>query len=414
MASLHDGIAKLGEGNPVYTAYQHRLEEVNSTLAQLQASETTLYLPVLIQSNEKEVTVTYAGGEMGSVVRDAVMKVVQKATGTQPHVAVSDFTQIIRGGRCTGDLSTLLAAELRKEQYQLLADCGVQVKIFETVQRPNDVLAEQYAVTVVETPGSGDGQRMPAVAEPDRKPAKMVPREIDVRKYNTLEKIRTGDFPGIPAFDKDDIRWGMLEKIIEILPEPECVNYLGLEGPRFGSYIALSELLHINAKNSLVAEHDHDTYRMMEELVRHADSIEGGQIFKGLRLHEGKVARALTEHSGLRFDVANLDYMGSLSKEKYDSWHKLFVGRMFANEAVMFITVSNHERDRERIKSGANYLPKEHGYGTDDQEQVIHGLLTDLATRNDYKLRKLGSEEYMSRQTPMLFMAYKVERLHRV
>ena len=86
---------------------------------------------------------------------------------------------------------------------------------------------------------------------------------------------------------------------------------------------------------------------------------------------------------------------------------------MFMNNAVLYITLNNHERDKERLRSGSNTLPDEfkNGFGTDDQRMIVNRFLEELASENNRKITEISAKEYKSKKTPMLHMSYKIERL---
>ncbi|MBW2995110.1 hypothetical protein KY312_02055 [Candidatus Woesearchaeota archaeon] len=232
------------------------------------------------------------------------------------------------------------------------------------------------------------------------------------KDYNTLDKIKNAKFEEFPVYPKQSIRDEMLLEMIDNLRELENIRYLGLEGPNFGSYIELADAVTVDRPNSVIAENNKRAYRMIESIVRNAGRIEGGQIFKDLNLFYGDLSDAVDQYRGKRFNFVNLDYMGSFSKEKMHTMGKLFENSMFMDNAVLYITLSNHERDKERLKRGSNNLPDEfkNGFGTGDQHKIVGDYLRNLASMTGYTIHEINCREYKSKKTPMLFMSYRIEK----
>jgi hypothetical protein len=236
------------------------------------------------------------------------------------------------------------------------------------------------------------------------------------RDYNSLKLIQKAKFDRAYQYnsEKQKIRDEMLEEMIAYLSDPEHICYLGLEGPNFGSYINLTALTQVDPKKSLVAEYDKKAFFTMDCIVRNWGKIEGGKVFKGLNVHFGNLSESLDFHLDKKFNFLNLDYMGSFSKEKVETLDKLFKHNLLMDEAVLYITLSNHERDREKLKNGYSGLPdkyKNGGFGTGDQHKIVKTYLEKLAAENGRKITEINTKEYKSKKTPMLFMSYKVERM---
>jgi len=233
-----------------------------------------------------------------------------------------------------------------------------------------------------------------------------------VREFDTLEKIKNAQFGEFPVYPKQGIRDEMLLEMIDNLKELENIKYLGLEGPNFGSYIEIADAVSVDRKNSVIAENNKRAYRMMESIVKNSGRIEGGEIFQDLNVFYGDLSNAVDCHKEKGFNFVNLDYMGSFSKEKMQTMGKLFENNMLMDNAVLYITLSNHERDKERLKRGSSNLPDEFkkGFGTDDQYKIVGDYLRNLAGMTGYSIDEINCREYKSKKTPMLFMSFKVEK----
>lgn len=227
------------------------------------------------------------------------------------------------------------------------------------------------------------------------------------RKYNSPEKIRTKQIYNFQKYDKDDLREKMLFEAINKLEKPEKINYLGLEGPNFGSLIYLSNLCEINPMKSLVAEHDNRAYNAMACIIRNNRKIDEGEIFNKLNLYKGDVADAINDekYKGFKFNFINLDYDGSLGVSKLKSIESLFENKMIADDSILFITLNEHPR---RVKVS------ETKPGINDYSSEIKKCIAEYAIKNygnSFKIENICEQHYRSRtgkqKTPMLMLGFK-------
>ncbi|MBU2523092.1 MAG: hypothetical protein KKE23_02260 [Nanoarchaeota archaeon] len=238
------------------------------------------------------------------------------------------------------------------------------------------------------------------------------------RSYNTVESIKNKKMNDFKDYPKDEMREKMLGEAIDSLPRPEKLNYLGLEGPHFGSYIFLSQLLKIDPKKSLIAEKDSRAYNAMKSIITSNQKIKGGEIFNGLNLYSGQIDNALncTAYKNLKFDFINLDYNGYLSKNNLETVRSLFKNNQIANDAVLFVTLDESPRAQGIVRNGGMSLAEENSngfleqYGTEDQGEILTKIVSNLADENKYSIQTKLNKPYVSRETPMRLMSFKLGR----
>ncbi len=241
--------------------------------------------------------------------------------------------------------------------------------------------------------------------------------------YGTLQRIQEEPMTGVRRYPKDDTRAKMLETLVEHLPDKK-VHYLGLEGPHFCSYIQLADLLQnqLEPSKSLLAEMDQRSYNIMQSIVQNSDGIAGdekykntdGKIFKGLNIRQGELAEVLesSRTDGFKFNFLNLDYEGHVSANKIYALRQLFGNQMLQDEAILFITLNDSPHLKARLK-GDHSLGKEfeNGFGTDDQQKIVEAELKKICEHNQYELTRLRAEHYQDRDSRMLTIAYKAQRI---
>lgn len=241
----------------------------------------------------------------------------------------------------------------------------------------------------------------------------------DIKKhYDSLEKIKNNKIHDFNDYPKDDMREKMLSEAITSLPNPEKLNYLGLEGPHFGSYIFLSQICNIDQRKSLISEKDERAYRAMKSIIHSNQKIRGGEIFNGLNLYAGKIDNALNcpAYKNFKFDFINLDFNGYLSKGKIDTLNSLFKNGQVADDAVLFMTLNDSARSNGIVQNGGSSLGENHlngfveQYGTSNQGEIVGKIIEDLAFQHGYESQKKFSENYTSRETPMNLISFKLGR----
>jgi len=238
-----------------------------------------------------------------------------------------------------------------------------------------------------------------------------------IKKHlRSLDEIASAEIPGAPVYPKDVERVWMEEFVFKELAHLPAVNYLGLEGAHFGSYISLSRLISVNASQSLIAEWDERAFMQMKSIVRNNQSIKGGEIFKGINLYYGPLSEILDRcHHRERtfsFHYANLDYQGPLNQEKITTLAHLFEFNYLAPKSLLFITLNASQLVESRLLKGSTALGKKHleGFPTDDQSVLVEYYVRDFARSSGYNVEPIGTKRYKSRQTPMLLTGYKVTK----
>ncbi|MBI4144211.1 hypothetical protein HY486_03105 [Candidatus Woesearchaeota archaeon] len=243
------------------------------------------------------------------------------------------------------------------------------------------------------------------------------------KHYKTLDDIADKEMPGVISYPKDDIRAKIILQAIDNLPKEE-INYLGLEGAHFGSYLAIADIYCVNPKQSLVAENNLREFRIMRSIVRAAKKImpgkehtKGGEVFRGLNLYNGYLCDAVAHFAKRKqkskWNLINLDYNGGITNEKIRTVELLFSKKLIAKEAVMFVTLNNCPRVQERVANGNGTKDRRftEGYGTTDQVGLMNAYVKRYAEQNGYDAQPIGeADEYRSRKAEMLFMGYKLRR----
>ncbi|MCX6709248.1 MAG: hypothetical protein NTW67_06410 [Candidatus Woesearchaeota archaeon] len=250
--------------------------------------------------------------------------------------------------------------------------------------------------------------------------------------YPTLDDVALKTMPGVVSYPKDDIREQMILKSIDclILKSIDClkeeINYLGLEGAHFGSYILLNDFFNVNPAKSLVAENNPLEYKIMRSIVDNWKVFKPGKlhskdgsIFNGLNVYEGNLGDAVRDFSKsneCKWNLINLDYTGCINDEKVKTLELLFDSKLIADNALMFVTLNDDEQMRERVRTGngLNGCTPSTGYGTSDQMAVVDACLKRFSERNDYFVERINDVSYSCKERPMLALAYRVIHGHTV
>lgn len=231
------------------------------------------------------------------------------------------------------------------------------------------------------------------------------------KDMSTLSAVKNYQHNGIVLYQKTNIRDTMLEKMIEVLGNKGEIRYLGLEGPNFRSYIRIAELANIIPHESLIPEWNDRTYFAMRSIVKNWCHIQGGEIFKKLRIYYGELSKAVKEKNG-KYNFLNLDYQGPLNQEKLQAMHDMFALNRLQDKAVVFITLNNSDLIKSRLRQGSTSLGMFHsdGFPTTNQEVLVHYYLAEFARNYGYNLQEIDSKEYQCRETPMIFLSFEVEK----
>ncbi|GEM_PF-6446400 len=238
--------------------------------------------------------------------------------------------------------------------------------------------------------------------------------------YPALDDIALKTMPGVASYPKDSIREQMILKSIDGLNGE--INYLGLEGAHFGSYILLNDFFKVNPSKSLVAENNPLDYRIMRSVVDNWKVFKPGKlhskdgsIFNGLNVYEGNLGEAVRDFSKsneCKWNLINLDYTGCINDEKVKTLELLFDGKLIADNGLMFVTLNDDEQMRERVRTGAGLNGKapSQGYGTPDQMAVVDACLKRFSERNGYSVERINDARYSCKERQMLALAYRVKK----
>jgi predicted DNA-binding protein YlxM (UPF0122 family) len=240
-------------------------------------------------------------------------------------------------------------------------------------------------------------------------------REYIESQFSDLEKIKTQVIPGVRSYPKDEIRIDMLDKALKHLRKKDPIRYLGLEGPHFCSYIEVARTAasRLRPSESLIAEKDELSYRIMQSFAKHSDAIEGGEIFSDLNVNYGELHKVVSDAPReMNLNFVNLDYEGHVSSKKIETLNMIFEKDMLADQALLFVTLNDSPRIRARVNGGNHALGEEYrdGFGTSNQEEIIERELGTICQNHEYGLKQLSVIRYESRKSPMLIAAYKVWR----
>lgn len=224
------------------------------------------------------------------------------------------------------------------------------------------------------------------------------------KNYDTLDKLRERQILDFERFEKDSVREKMLLGIISSLSKPENLDYLGLEGPNFGSLTYMAKLCKINSERSLVAEKNHRAYNAMRSIIHHSDAIEGGRLFKRLNLYSGDIADAVidSKYASMKFNVVNMDYNGYFNDKKKETIRQLFEKNKFTDEAILLMSLNEQARALEMVKSD---------FESNDQYALATGALNKEAAEHGYGVIPLIKERYTCKKSPMLAMSFKLKRM---
>ena len=197
----------------------------------------------------------------------------------------------------------------------------------------------------------------------------------------------------------------MINESIKHLSNNAVINYLGLEGPNFGSYISISQKLKVNPEKSVIVEKDNRACNAMECIVRNHNKIKGGKIFKGLSLYRGDIAEFAKNTKDHGFNFINLDYNGSLNYRELRTIDDLFENNLVANDAVVYMTINNSAR--KKLQNESAFVED---YGTSDYTTIATKNLNDIALNHGYKVGIIGAKEYKSGRIPMSILGFKLKK----
>jgi len=223
--------------------------------------------------------------------------------------------------------------------------------------------------------------------------------------YDSLDKIKAKKIRKFKNYSKDSLREMMINESAKHLSNNAVINYLGLEGPNFGSYISISEKFKVNPEKSVVAEKDSRACNAMECIARNHKKIKGGKIFNGLNLYRGDVSDFVKNSKDYSFNFINLDYNGSLSYKELRTIDDLFENNLVANDAVMYLTINNSPR--KKLQNDSAFLED---YGTSDYKTITTKNLNDVALNHGYKIGIIDAKEYRSGRTPMSILGFKLKK----
>jgi hypothetical protein len=237
------------------------------------------------------------------------------------------------------------------------------------------------------------------------------------KRVKTIDDLLVQEIPNARPYQKQHARDWMESFIVSELSNEPSISYLGLEGPHFGSYISISKLAQISPEKSLIAEWAVREYLQMRSIATTCKPINRGEIFRGLNIEFGALSEVLEkQHNKKRnyqFNLANLDYYGPLNQEKITTLARLFDYQMLADRSLVFLTLNTSQMMNARLLKGNNTLGKKHmnGFPVNNQEVLTDYYVNEFSKNSGYKVSKLGSKKYQSRQTPMLVLGYLVEKV---
>jgi hypothetical protein len=247
---------------------------------------------------------------------------------------------------------------------------------------------------------------VPSAIYTDLKEKGLVTDDVIANRYDTTEKIRTSKILDFTNFSKDNIRQEMLLNIVRNLSNRENINYLGLEGPNFGSYLYLAQSCKINPKKTIIVERDLRAYNAMNCIVRNHNKIKGGKIFENIYLHKGDLEK-FVERPNIEggFNVINLDYNGPLDFKKTTTFYRLFENGYVADDAALFITLNEHPR--RKLQTSKALIEE---LGTDDYSKITKECIEGIAKKYNFHVETTIEKKYIDRQTPLLVLGFKLKK----
>lgn len=204
--------------------------------------------------------------------------------------------------------------------------------------------------------------------------------------------------------EKQAIRELMAEETAMALKLP--LQLVSLPHANMADIVEFAEWCKINPPESLAVEKNRKWFNMMSSWVNAATSLPDGSIIRGLRLYRGQLSRALAEVPGT-YNCANLDFDGIWASETQTSLRNLFTYQRLAEDAVLFVTVTNAEKYKYR--SNTAFDPQR------GQEVVIPKGIASFAYQNGYHSELLWGMTYKeTTPSPMLTLAFRIRKVREV
>lgn len=233
-----------------------------------------------------------------------------------------------------------------------------------------------------------------------------------IARVKSVEDLDLLSLPGVFRYHKGEWHERIAE-VVSTLQEP--VRYLGLEGPYFGSLRRIASL-GLDATCSCVPEYSPRLYNLMRSVVAHGHLLRGGGCFQGLSLYAGTVEDAIMGVDKT-YNVLNFDYQSCIDDTKLRVFANMFrLGRV-ADDARVFVTLNNHQRNIGRLKKGARSNGPEHsdGFPSTDQGLLCDYYMDAFAKDCGFSVERIFSQEYSrgsgASMTVMLNLAYRVRKV---
>lgn len=232
-------------------------------------------------------------------------------------------------------------------------------------------------------------------------------------QFPDLNAVKSQPIPHVRKYPKDEVRLHMLEAIVSTCTGSK-IQYLGLEGPHFCSFIDFASLAGDQLDSALFAEQDERSYHVMDSILRNRHVIRGGEIFRRAHVDYGKLRDVLAgmRKSSRKFNVLNLDYEGSICQEKMDTFTLLFEKNLLDDHALMVVTLNDSAYMCERVRRGHPTLGRKYaaGFQTNDQEKIMYDELSRLGALHGFEVKKIHGEKYKCRQREMATFVYELRR----
>lgn len=164
----------------------------------------------------------------------------------------------------------------------------------------------------------------------------------------------------------------------------------------------------IKLPESLAVEKNRKWFNMISSWVNAAHLLPDGRVIQGLRLYNGYLSKALVEVPG-RYNCANLDFDGCLSKEVYESLENLFAYQRLTEDAVVFVTLSDHVRFLHNPKTNRRI--------TMPQGILVPIIMQELAEKTGYHSESLWNDGMRYKEntpSPMLTLAFRIRKIKEV
>ncbi len=234
--------------------------------------------------------------------------------------------------------------------------------------------------------------------------------EYIAENFSSVDSIIGNQIMNIKYYggeDKKAVREMMISEFRKLGAKE--ISYCGLSGVNFIDYVLFAKNFNVIPERSLVAECDKLSGHVMLSVIRNWNCVQGGEIFRRLKIYLGKIEDALKEkkYKEIKFNVVNFDWVGGWAKDKYSTLRSLFQNKHVADESIIFMSLNDSPLETGRAASGRGYEINLDSSAT--HITIAKKSLEDLAVKNEFKIEQLFEVPYRD-TVDMLAGAYLLKR----